>query len=169
MLEIERRYKLNGEMPKDRIKSQYSIEQVYANINDPSVRIRKITDLNNKETYYHTVKYSIKKGIREEIETEITKEQYDNIFSYIDKKPVIKDRYLVDLCDGLVAEIDYFIDENMYIVEVEFPDEQTMNNFIKPEWFGNEITKNQSYSIYVFSKINNQLTDIEKLKYYINN
>jgi CYTH domain-containing protein len=166
MLEIEKRYKLNGDIPKDKIKSQYRIEQVYSNIS-PDVRIRKITDTDGKENYFHTVKYILKNGIREEIEQPITEVQYDRIFETINKIPVIKDRYLINLDDSLVAEIDHFIDTDKIIVEVEFPDEITMNNFIKPDWIGNEINNKQSYSVFVFSKINNELSSIQKLQYYI--
>jgi CYTH domain-containing protein len=173
MLEIEKQYKLNGDIPKDKLKSQYYIEQVYSNIasnTSPDVRIRKITDINGKETYFHTVKYIINtKNIREEIEQSITKEQYDRIFEFIDKKPVIKNRYLIDLDNGLIAEVDHFIDTNKIIIEVEFPNEESMNNFnsIKPDWIGDEIKNKQSYSVFVFSKINNELSGIQKLQYYI--
>lgn len=178
MLEIEKRYKLNGDISdilKDKIKSQYRIEQVYSNIASgtspaPDCRIRKITDTDGEESYFHTVKYIIKKGIREEIEISITEEQYNKIFEFIDKKPVIKDRYLIDLDSGLTAEIDYFPDINETIVEVEFPNEQVMNDFInvKPNWIGQEIKGKQSYSVYVFSIINNELNSLQKLQYYIN-
>lgn len=166
MLEIEKRYKLAGDIPKDKIKSRYRIEQVYSNIS-PDVRIRKITDVDGKESYLHTVKYILKSGVREEIEQSITEEQYDRIFETINKIPVIKDRYLIDLGNSLVAEIDHFIDTDKIIVEVEFPDEIIMNNFIKPDWMGNEINNKQSYSVFVFSKINNELSSIQKLQYYI--
>jgi CYTH domain-containing protein len=166
MLEIEKRYKLIGDIPKDKIKSQYRIEQVYSNIS-PDVRVRKITDIDGKESYFHTVKYILKSGVREEIEQSITEEQYDRIFEIINKIPVIKDRYLINLGNSLVAEIDHFIDTNKIIVEVEFPDETTMNNFIKPDWIGSEINNKQSYSVFVFSKINNELSGIQKLQYYI--
>lgn len=180
MLEIEKRYKLNGDIsdiPKEKIKSQYRIEQVYSNIASgtspaPDCRIRKITDIDDKESYFHTVKYIIKSiNIREEIEQQITEKQYNRIFKFINKKPVIKDRYLIDIENGLVAEIDYFPDLDETIVEIEFPNEETMNNFnnIKPVWIGQEIKGKQSYSVYVFSIINDELNSLQKLKHYINN
>lgn len=168
MLEIEKRYDINSKIPipKDKIKSQYRIEQVYSNIS-PDVRIRKITDTDDNETYFHCVKYILKSGIREEIEQPITKEQYDNIFEVIDKKPVAKDRFLIDLDNNLTAEIDTFLDTNKTIIEVEFPDEKTMKDFVPPDFFGSEIKNKQSYSVCVFSKINDDLNGIERLKYYI--
>lgn len=174
MLEIEKRYRLNPnvEIPKDKIKLKYRIEQVYSNIaiaTSPDVRIRKITK-DEEETYFHTVKYTISKQskIREEIEQPITKEQYDRIFEYINKKPILKDRALIELSDGLVAEIDCFLDTKDTIIEVEFIDENQMNSFEKPNWFGEEIKNKQSYSTYVFSKINENLNSVDKLRHYLN-
>ena len=44
-----------------------------------------------------------------------------------------------------------------------------MNDFTtKPSWIGKEIKNKQSYSVYLFSKINNELNSIQKLNYYIN-
>lgn len=172
MLEIEKRYNLNGDIPQDKIKTQYRIEQVYSNLaskTSPDVRIRKIIDIDEKETYFHTVKYILKNNTREELEMSITKEQYNKIFELINKKPVIKDRYLVDLDMGLTAEVDHFISEDEWIVEIEFPNEKAMNDFTtKPSWIGKEIKNKQSYSVYLFSKINNELNSIQKLNYYIN-
>jgi CYTH domain-containing protein len=62
---------------------------------------------------------------------------------------------LINLGDGLVAEIDEFLDTNEYVVEVEFKDKEQMNNFTVPAWFGKEIKGKTSYSVKVFKFINN--------------
>ena len=160
-MEIERRYDIEGEIPKDKIKSQMYIEQLYSVIGDnksiPDVRIRKIIQDNN-EQYLHTVKYKTDdKNSRIEIEKPILIEEYNYISSLIDKKPIKKNRYLVPLENGLIAEIDEFLDVNKIIVEVEFDNIEQANNFQKPEWFGNEIKGKQSFSVKVFSKINNNV------------
>lgn len=160
-MEIEKRYEIRGEIPKDKIKSQMYIEQVYSVIGNrksiPDVRIRKIIQ-NNETQYFHTVKYKTEnKNLRIEIEDSISEEEYDKIFDLVNKKPIRKNRYLISIGDGLVAEVDEFLDVNKIIVEVEFPDEETMNNFQKPNWFGNELKGKQSFSAQVFSKINNSI------------
>lgn len=155
MIEREKRWKLKGEIPKDKIKDKYTITQTYANFN-PDVRIRNITDKNGKDTFFHTVKYNLDDGTREELEHRISKERYDRINKTLnDKKPVIKDRYLVELDNDLVAEIDCFLDTGDIIIEVEFPNENVQNSFAKPDWFGNELKNKQNFSIELFKKINN--------------
>lgn len=151
-LEIERRWKLKGEIPED-YKEKKTIEQVYAHFS-PDVRIRKLAK-DESITFFHTVKYQLKDNTREEMEHRISKDRYEKIFEVIDKKPVIKDRYVIELDNGLHAEVDHFLDTDDKIVEVEFPNEETMNNFEKPDWFGTELKKNKSFSAMVFAKINN--------------
>jgi len=154
MIEIEKRYHVNPDnIPKDKIKSKMNIQQVYANLN-PDVRIRKINQ-DNQNTYFHTVKYFLTDNQREEIERLITEDQYDRIFSYIGKKPLNKDRYLIDLDNNLVAEVDHF-ETGETIVEVEFPNLETMNLFKIPNWFGEEIKDKQSFSAKIFSRINSK-------------
>jgi adenylate cyclase len=153
MIEREKRWKLKSDPPSSQIKDKFTISQTYANFS-PDVRVRKITDSNNQDTYYHTVKYQLKDNIREELEHRISKERYDRIFEVINKKPIIKERSLVDLDNGLIAEIDCFLDTGDKIIEVEFLTEESMNVFVAPDWFGEELEENKSFSIEVFSRIN---------------
>lgn len=153
MIEREKRWKLNGEFPKDKSKEVKRIQQTYFNFN-PDIRVRKITQ-NNNDTFFHTVKYNLKDGNREELEHRISKERFDKILETTNKKPVTKDRYIIDLENGLKAEIDDFLDNENIIIEVEFPTEELMNNFVKPDWFGEEIKNNKSFSIQMFNRINN--------------
>jgi CYTH domain-containing protein len=154
MYEMERRWKLKGQIPKDNIIRQMYIEQCYSNLKTPDVRIRKLVE-NDKESYFHTVKYKTDtKNSRIEIEQSIDKETYDEIFDIINKKPVKKNRYIVEISDEIYAEIDEFLDSNDIVVEVEFPDEEMMKNFEKPDWFGKEIKEKYSINHDVFSKIN---------------
>lgn len=154
MIEREKRWKLKSNPPFDKISDKFTIEQIYAtNNSNPSVRIRKITR-DNSEEFSHCVKYNLSKtNEREEIEQKISKERYERIFEAIDKKPIIKERTIVDIGDNLVAEIDKF-ETGEIVVEVEFPSVESMNNFSIPEWFGSEI-KEKSFSYSVFCKINN--------------
>ena len=161
--EIEKRYYVNGEIPKSDIFKTIKIEQSYASTN-PDVRIRK-TEEENQTEYTHCVKYNVSKDIREEIEQSISQEQYENIKKFIDKEPIVKIRYYIQL-ENNIAEVDYFIQENKYIVEVEFESEEQMNNFKKPNWFGDEIEQGKMYSMMMFNKINSK-DCFERLKSYI--
>lgn len=168
-MEIEKRYKLNGNIPVNLVTSKKYIEQVYSSIANnngvPDVREIK-TEENGEYTFTHTVKYKTDdKNSRIELEQNISEELYNQIFSIIDKKPLRKNRYIVPLENGLNAEIDEFLDKDIIIIEVEFPNEEIMNEFSKsdkPEFFGDEIVGKQSFSSMVFSQINNDI----KVKFY---
>jgi CYTH domain-containing protein len=163
MLELERRWKVQKEdIPFNEVINQYQISQVYSSFS-PDVRIRKITS-NSNDTYVHTVKYFLKDNKREEIEQHITEEQYNNIFDYIDKKPVVKNRMIIPLDSGLKAEIDHFLDTDEYVVEVEFNDENQMNVFIPMSWFGQEIKDKQSYNVKIFKFINQEKSIFEEIQ-----
>jgi len=154
MIEREKRWKLKSDPPSSDIKDKYTIEQTYANFS-PDVRIRKITSSDNQDTYFHTVKYQLQDNTREELEHRISKERYDRIFEVIGKTPVVKERTIIELSDSLVAEMDCFLDTGDTIVEVEFPSEESMNDFVAPDWFGKELEKNKSFSVEEFCRINN--------------
>jgi CYTH domain-containing protein len=159
-MELERRWEVTlSDIPIDETTKVLHISQTYANFN-PDVRIRETKQDDGVCDYTHTVKYFYSNNQREELEQDITKKQYNNIFNFIDKEPVIKDRSLINLDGGLVAEIDDFKDTNKLIVEVEFLDEGQMNEFSVPLWFGKEITEKKSYSKTLFNYINN-IDDID--------
>ncbi len=153
MIERERRWKLNGDIPTENIIDKFIIEQTYANVK-PDLRIRKITK-ENKEEYSHCAKYYIEDGDREEVEQKISKERYERIFKSINKKSVIKERTIIDISEGLHAEVDSFLDTGDIIVEVEFKTKEQKDSFSPPDWFGEEIKFNKSFSYSVFAKINN--------------
>jgi CYTH domain-containing protein len=153
MIEREKRWKLKSSPPSDKIVDTYKIEQTYAHFK-PDVRIRKITR-DGSEEFSHCVKYSLpQNNEREEIEQKISKERYNRIFDSINKKPIIKTRTVVDIGDGLLAEIDEF-ETGEKVIEVEFKSEEQMNNFSPPLWFDKEIKNNKSFSYTIFCNINN--------------
>lgn len=162
-MEIEKRYELIGEIPIDLVISKIYIEQVYSVVNGKNgnivdARIRKTDDGNNIK-YYHTVKYKTDDiNSRIEIESEISEQEYNDIFKIIGKTPLKKNRYIIPIGNGLNAEIDEFLDKNVSIIEVEFPTESDMEKFSnlenKPKFIGNEIVKKMSFSLAVFSELN---------------
>ena len=153
MIERERRWKLKSSFPTENIIDKFIIEQTYANVK-PDLRIRKITK-ENKEEFSHCVKYYIEDGDREEIEQKISKERYERIFKTIDKKPIVKERTVINISEGLYAEVDNFLDTGDVVIEVEFKNKEQKDGFSPPSWFGEEIKSNKSFSYKVFAKINN--------------
>ncbi|WP_250278051.1 CYTH domain-containing protein [[Clostridium] colinum] len=148
-IEIERKFLLKY-MPNLENCETYYIKQGYICTN-PVLRIRQ-----KNEKYIFTFKG---KGDiqREEIEQEITKEEFENLWQKIQGQPIIKTRYIIPIDNNLKAELDIY-DGNLKgfkNVEVEFDSIDEANNFIPPDWFGEDITKNEKYTNAYLSKVSN--------------
>ncbi len=146
-IEIEKKFLVNY-IPDLKDCKCFYIKQGYISTN-PVLRIRQ-----KDEKYIFTFKG---KGdiSREEIEKEITKEEFDNLWLKIEGQPIIKSRYIIPLENGLIAELDIY-DGNLKgfkNVEVEFDSIEQAENFIPPDWFGEDITKNIKYTNAYLSKI----------------
>lgn len=157
-IEIEKKYLLTS-IPKEvAFESEKIIYQTYLAIGEEEMRIRK-TIKNDKET--HTL--TIKKGSglsREELETDISRSTYNQLLSGTTNKPLIKTRKVSKgISDGheYIAEIDIYESiEDLMVVEVEFHSEQSAKQFIKPTWFGEEVTEDKNYKNQkLWKKINN--------------
>ena len=114
-MEIEKKY-LTTNIPFDLDKfSKTEIQQSYIST-DPVIRIRK-----SDENYFLTFKGSGEIS-REEFETLITKNQYENLLKKAETKVISKTRYFIPLNDGLTAETDIYYGElkGLITTEVEF-------------------------------------------------
>ena len=139
-MEIERKY-LVRQIPEN--LSQYHCKKIAQGYlcTSPVVRIRRSND-----DYYLTYKG---KGLlaREEYNLPLTQESYEHLSSKIDGILIEKNRYLIPLSDGLVAELDIFEGKlsDLVLVEVEFESIEEANSFIAPEWFGEDVTHSGNY------------------------
>ena len=139
-MEIERKY-LVRQIPEN--LSQYNCQKIAQGYlcTSPVVRIRRSND-----DYYLTYKG---KGLlaREEYNLPLTQESYEHLSSKIDGILIEKNRYLIPLSDGLVAELDIFEGKlsDLVLVEVEFESIEEANSFIAPEWFGEDVTHSGNY------------------------
>jgi len=144
MIEFERRWKVKN-LPEKNASERIHIEQYFiSKSKHTQTRIRKSETLN--ETWFtHCTKYFVFENGREEFETGISLVQFERILSvFPEAKKETKNRIIVELENGLFAEIDIFEDGNM-VVEVEFSDIVAGKDFIPPQWFGEEI-KDKSFS-----------------------
>ncbi len=146
-IEIERKFLVNYIPDLKNCKSYY-IKQGYLSIN-PVLRIRQ-----KNEKYIFTFKG---KGDiqREEFEKQITKEEFENLWLKIEGEPIIKTRYIIPLENGLLAELDIYDGslKGFKNVEVEFNNIKDAENFVPPDWFGEDITKNVKYTNAYLSKV----------------
>lgn len=143
-MEIERKFTIK-KLPSN--LDQYEkkcIEQGYL-CTQPVVRIRKSND-----EYYMTYKSKSNQPklkddiaiINEEIEFPLTEESYYHLREKVDDHIIEKTRYIIPIQDGLKIELDIFEGnlKGLIFAEVEFPDEETANNFIVPDWFDEDVS-----------------------------
>ena len=124
------------------------IEQGYLNtIATPTLRIRK-----KDEAYI--LCYKLKQrtelevaSVSKEVELPLTEEAYNHLKTKIDGRMIEKNRYLIPLENGLVAELDIFDGflKGLKNVEVEFKSEEEASKFETPEWFGKDVTFDLRY------------------------
>ena len=147
-MEIEKKYLLKN-LPDFAACQFHKIEQAYL-CTDPVVRVRR-----EDETYYMTYKG---RGmlVREEYNLPLNKEAYEHLKEKADGNVIGKTRYLVPLVEnGLIAEVDVFDAPfaPLIMAEVEFESEEQANEFVAPEWFGEDVTFDGRYHNSYMSKM----------------
>ena len=164
-MEIERRFLVNSldEIDLSRFKSKRIIQDYL--YSDRFSAIRKRCIISGKETkYIYTIKTGKSKFSVNEIEKEITEEEYNSLIVKEENNTIDKIRYFIPYENGLTIELDVFkgIYEGIIFAEIEFESEKQAENFKSPKWFGNEISSKitnsmmaKTNSIEVIKKINN--------------
>ncbi|MCR5204339.1 MAG: CYTH domain-containing protein [Lachnospiraceae bacterium] len=149
-MEIEHKY-LIKKLPEnlDLFKKK-EIEQGYLN-RSPVLRIRKSND---KYIFTYKAKKNAGSGnspiVNEEIEAELTKEAYEHLKEKTDGNLIRKTRYIIPYS---FADKEYRIEldvfhgrlEGLVFAEVEFESVEDAMSFMKPEWFGEEVTSDRRY------------------------
>ena len=149
-MEIERKFLVKDIDNIDLLKyhSKHIVQDYLYSDLLTTIRKRAITE-NNKTIYTYTIKTG-KKGLSvNEIENEITKEQYDKIPLIPLNKKIVKTRYLIPYIDELVIELDVFEEdfEGLVFAEIEFESEKQAYNTILPTWFNKELSNKLSNSM----------------------
>lgn len=149
-MEIERKYLITKEkIPFN--PAEYHcrhIEQGYL-CTEPVVRIRQDND-----EYILTYK-SVGMMVREEYNLPLNKTAYEHLKTKADGRIITKDRYVIPLENGLNIEMDFFAGDlsGLILAEVEFPDIESADTFIPPEWFGEDVTHSTRYHNSVLSRL----------------
>ena len=104
------------------------------------VRVRQKGD-----EYFQTIK-SDGGLVRGEIEIELTKAQYDDLWPATAGRRLEKTRYEIEL-DGAKIELDVYKGDltGLVVAEVEFPSVRESETFSQPAWFGREVTEDKRY------------------------
>lgn len=156
-MEIERKFAIK-KIPEhlDRYQ-QKKIEQGYL-CHNPILRIRKSND---KYILTYKSKFGLDNNnstaiVSNETELMLTDSAYETLKGKTEGNIIEKTRYIIPLDEGLMAELDVFEGKlsGLVFVEVEFPDEEAADKFIAPEWFGEDLSKDDRFSNYYLSKLN---------------
>lgn len=139
-MEIERKY-LVSQLPADYASYPHEkIEQGYL-CTDPVVRIRKYG-----ESYILTYKGA---GLmeREEYNLPLTKEAYAHLRPKTDGVLIQKVRYRIPYLERYTIELDIFSGSlsPLVLAEVEFATREEAEQFIAPDWFGEDVTFSGAY------------------------
>jgi len=83
---------------------------------------------------------------RGEAEIEISKDQFEKLWSMTEGKRIEKVRYEIDH-SGMKIELDIYsgILKGLSVAEVEFSSIGQANLFVPPSWFGEEVTVDERY------------------------
>ncbi|MEE0928456.1 MAG: hypothetical protein UIG59_04625 [Acutalibacteraceae bacterium] len=146
-LEIERKYLIK--MPDEELLQAFpgvqivNITQTYTGL---GIRIRKWEE-KGEVKYIKTVKKHLTNLTRIETECEITRDEYERLFSFSDpeRKPLEKIRYRLPFC-GKLVEIDIFpFWKNQAFLEVELESED--EEFFIPDFIQTikEVTNDPAY------------------------
>lgn len=139
-MEIERKYLVKALPENLEQYEQKHIAQGYMCTN-PVLRIRRSND-----TYFLTYKGQ---GLmaREEHEFPISAEAFEHMLPKIDGILIDKIRYMIPLDETHTAELDIFqgVLAPLRLVEVEFASIEEAENFVAPDWFGEDVTNSGEY------------------------
>lgn len=143
-MEIERKWKIDR-FPDKKADREAEMWQGYLSLY-PEVRIRK-TRKGDEYTYRLGVK-SEGSLCRTEVEPYITEEDYEALCAMLEKPPVHKEWRGYELPGGLLLEVscvDGGEPTSFMYAEVEFPDVETAERFIAPDYLGPEMTGNNGF------------------------
>lgn len=146
-MEIEKKF-LVRKCPDDlECYPSSEIEQGYLS-GEPVIRIRRMDA-------EYILTYKSKNGIEhfdnicvnQEVELPLTKEAYEHLKEKVDGAIIQKTRYRIAY-DGHMIELDVFHGkyEGMIIAEVEFANMEEAEKFVKPDWFGENVSGDFHYA-----------------------
>ena len=145
-LEIEKKWLVDiNKIPYDLSKADITkIEQTYICFS-PEIRVRR---LNNGQSYTFAVKTGITADgmTRNELEEEITKEEYESMVKKQEGNTINKTRYQI-YDDGYIYAIDIFSGDlaGLVYLEVEFENQEDANKFKIPNWVKRDVTADLNY------------------------
>ncbi len=146
-MEIERRFLIRDLDKVNELITQYAdtrkaICQDYIYVDMFTAIRKRKTEKNGNVKYTYTIKTGGKGMSVNEIEREITEEEYNKLLKVEGTITIDKERYCIPYIDNLIIELDVFHGdyEGIIFAEIEFTSEEQGNAIEIPEWFGPELT-----------------------------
>ncbi|MDQ8203814.1 CYTH domain-containing protein [Pelagicoccus sp. SDUM812003] len=138
--EIERKFLLDS-LPSQLGQAESSqLRQGYLSVEDAEVRLRQSDD-----------RYTLtcKRGdglVRDEAEIDVSQSQFETLWPLTSGRRLEKTRYRLPY-QGLLIEIDVYhgILKPLRVAEIEFPDRESSDAFIPPDYFAREVTDDSRY------------------------
>ena len=140
-VEVERKWLVQG-LPKISGHEGKEVIQGYIAIASDGTEVR-LRQTDGK--FFQTVK-SAGGLVRDEIEIELTKDQFDALWGVTAGRRIKKTRYTL-YWEGKMVEIDVYHDSltGLIVAEVEFTSASASARFAPPPWFGTEVTEDKQY------------------------
>jgi CYTH domain-containing protein len=154
MLEIEKKFLVVPKnLPNDLFQYEFfDIKQGYLPLNSTSITVRrvrsKVSNLGESK-YFYTEKLSQNidgNRVSEENEKEISESEFIDFWEQCSEGKLEKRRYNIPF-QSFTIELDVFGGSNvgLIIAEVEFPSITVANSFVKPNWFGIDVSNEEKY------------------------
>ncbi|GAA4310818.1 CYTH domain-containing protein [Pontixanthobacter gangjinensis] len=142
MTEIERKFLVRSEDYKQQARKKTLFIQAYLNTHPERTTRVRISD----DKAFLTIKgKSSENGLtRFEWEKEIPVDEAEKLLKICEPGKIEKYRYHIEMGEH-VYEVDEFLDDNagLTLAEVELQEEE--EDFLKPDWLGEEVTGNLAY------------------------
>ena len=122
----------------------FDIEQTYINFS-PEIRVRRINE------YYYTfaVKTNLRDEgmVRDELESSITEEEYNNLIAKKEGNTISKTRYQFLDDEGYLIAIDIFHGDldGLAYMEIEFANAEEAYAYVEPDWVIADVTDDVNY------------------------
>ncbi len=139
-MEIEKKYLIKDFPVNLELYPCSEIEQVYI-LTDPVIRARRRDD-----EFILTIKGQ-GMMVREEHELPLSDEGYYKLVKKAEGNVISKTRYMIPDESGLTIELDVFHDafNGLVMAEVEFPDVESADSYVPPDWFLREVTGDKRF------------------------
>lgn len=133
--EIERKWLIDKEKIPFNLNEYTPLRMKQSYISfSPTIRLR----CTNDESFVLCVKTRAERGSlgRDEFETQISQEEYENLLLKIEGNIVEKTRYCIPSENGLTMEFDIFEGSlsGLAYMEIEFDSEESAKSYPSPQW-----------------------------------